>query len=51
MYLIPIGHVFDTNRACIKKDLYMVLVNEKKKEREKKRKKVTKTESLLIIIK
>ena len=51
MYLIPIGHVFDTNRACIKKDLFVVLVNEKKREKEKMRKKVTKIESLLITIK
>ena len=39
MYLIPIGHVFDTSRACIKKDLFVVLVNEKKKERERKEEK------------
>ena len=39
MYLIPIGHVFDTNRACIKKDLFVVLVNEKKKRERKEEKK------------
>ena len=39
MYLIPIRHVFDTNRACIQKDLYMVLVSEKKKRERKEEKK------------
>ena len=39
MYLIPIGHVFDTNRVCIKKDLFVVLVIEKKKRERKEEKK------------